>query len=71
MSILGGTFKDQSSSAFAIYKFIQSLSAAIACFYSPYLKLQWQLLILLVFDIFGTFTFCKVERAEKQSQYQT
>ena len=37
-SILGGVFKEQSSSAFAIFKFMQSLSAAIAFFYSPYLR---------------------------------
>merc|ERR1719244_1199800 len=60
-SILGGAFKDQSSSAFAIFKFIQSLSTAIAFFYSPYLGLQWQLLIAVVFDILGSIAFCKVE----------
>merc|ERR1719341_548316 len=35
-SILGGVFKEQSSSAFAIFKFMQSLSAAIAFF-----KVEW------------------------------
>ena len=66
MSLLGGTFKDQSVSAFAIFKFIQSLSAAIAFFYSPYLKLQWQLLILVLFDIIGTLAFCRVEQAQRR-----
>jgi len=60
-SILGGAFKDQSSSAFAIFKFMQSMSAAIAFFYSPSLKLQWQLLLVVVFDVLGTIAFCKVE----------
>jgi len=60
-SILGGAFKEQSSSAFAIFKFMQSMSAAVAFFYSPVLKLQWQLLITVVFDILGTVTFCLVE----------
>ena len=44
-SILGGAFKEQSAAGFAIFKFMQSLSCAIAFFYSPYLTLQWQLLI--------------------------
>merc|ERR1719348_1541182 len=65
-SILGGAFKDQSSSAFAIFKFIQSLSTAIAFFYSPYLGLQWQLLIAVVFDILGSIAFCKVEWAAQR-----
>merc|ERR1712223_637618 len=60
-SILGGVFKEQSSSAFAIFKFMQSLSAAIAFFYSPYLSLQWQLLAAVTLDIIGTVAFCKVE----------
>merc|ERR1712233_87509 len=59
-SILGGVFKEQSSSAFAIFKFMQSLSAAIAFFYSPYLSLQWQLLAAVTLDIVGTVAFCKV-----------
>merc|ERR1711936_1537773 len=65
-SILGGVFKEQSSSAFAIFKFMQSLSAAIAFFYSPYLSLQWQLLFAVVFDVLGTITFCKVEWAAQK-----
>jgi len=65
-SILGGAFKEQSSSAFAIFKFMQSMSAAVAFFYSPHLKLQWQLLFAVVFDVLGTITFCKVEWAAKK-----
>merc|ERR1711944_215717 len=47
-SILGGVFKEQSSSAIAI-------------FYSPYLSLQWRLLAAVTLDIIGTVAFCKVE----------
>lgn len=65
-SILGGAFKEQSSSAFAIFKFMQSMSAAVAFFYSPHLKLQWQLLFAVVFDVLGTITFCKVEWAAQK-----
>ena len=60
-SILGGAFKEQSAAGFAIFKFMQSLSRAIAFFYSPYLTLQWQLLIAVVLDVAGTVTFCMVE----------
>ena len=40
---------------------MQSLSCAIAFFYSPYLSLQWQLLITVVLDILGAVAFCLVE----------
>jgi len=60
-SILGGAFKENSSSAFAIFKFMQSMSAAVAFFYSPYLSLQWQLLLAVILDILGTVAFCLVE----------
>jgi len=59
-SLLGGVFKEQASSAFAIFKFMQSLSCAIAFFYSPFLSLQWQLLAAVVLDVIGTVAFCKV-----------
>ena len=35
-SILGGAFKEQSAAGFAIFKFMQSFSCAIAFFYSRY-----------------------------------
>jgi len=60
-SILGGAFKENSAAAFAIFKFMQSLSCAIAFFYSPYLSLQWQLLITVVLDVLGSVAFCLVE----------
>ena len=65
-SILGGAFKENSSSAFAIFKFMQSMSAAVAFFYSPYLSLQWQLLLAVILDILGTVAFCLVEWETKQ-----
>jgi len=60
-SILGGAFKDKSVAGFAIFKFVQSFSCAIAFFYSKYLTLQWQLLITVIMDVFGTISFCLVE----------
>jgi hypothetical protein len=44
-SLLGGAFKVDSASAFAIFKFMQSGSSAIAFAYSSKLGLYWQLLI--------------------------
>jgi hypothetical protein len=60
-SILGTAYQDQSSSAFAIFKFVQSTSAAIAFFYSNVIELQYQLLILVILCIAGTIAFCVVE----------
>ena len=60
-SILGSAYQEQSSSAFAIFKFVQSTSAAIAFFYSNVIPLPYQLLILVILCIAGTVTFCVVE----------
>jgi len=68
-SLLGGPFKEQSAPAFAIFKFVQSLSCAIAFFYSSHIGLQWQLLLAVVFDIVGSFAFIKVEwNAQKKEK---
>ena len=66
-SILGGTFKENSASAFAIFKFMQSFATAIAFFYSPYLKLYWMLLIAVILDVLGTMAFCTVEWKRNKS----
>lgn len=41
-SMLGSVFSNDSASAFAIFKFVQSLSAAVAFFYSNLLSLYIQ-----------------------------
>uniref|UniRef100_A0A8D0GKF1 UNC93-like protein MFSD11 n=1 Tax=Sphenodon punctatus TaxID=8508 RepID=A0A8D0GKF1_SPHPU len=61
LSILGFLFSENSAPAFAIFKFIQSICAAVAFFYSNYLLLQWQLLIMAVVGFFGTMSFFTVE----------
>ncbi|XP_042305943.1 UNC93-like protein MFSD11 [Sceloporus undulatus] len=61
LSILGFLYSEDSAPAFAIFKFIQSVCAAIAFFYSNYLFLQWQLLIMVVVGFFGTISFFTVE----------
>jgi len=60
-SIVGALYPDDSSAAFALFKFFQSLAAAVSFFYSLGLQLEWQLLILVIFGTVGTITFCKVE----------
>ncbi|KAM3598905.1 uncharacterized protein V6R79_024039 [Siganus canaliculatus] len=61
LSILGSTFRDNSAPAFAVFKFIQSIMAALAFYYSNYLLLHWQLLILVVTGFLGTVTFFMAE----------
>ncbi|KAL4239617.1 DUF895 domain membrane protein [Mactra antiquata] len=60
-SLLGFMFPEDSSPAFAIFKFIQSVAAAVAFFYSDYLILQWQLLILVIFGSIGSLSFSVIE----------
>ncbi|XP_068119752.1 UNC93-like protein MFSD11 isoform X2 [Hyperolius riggenbachi] len=61
LSILGTLYADDSAPAFAIFKFVQSITAAVAFFYSNYLLLQWQLLIMVISGFFGTISFFFVE----------
>ncbi|XP_070580414.1 UNC93-like protein MFSD11 isoform X2 [Ptychodera flava] len=56
-SILGFMFPEDSAPAFALFKFVQSTCAAAAFFYSLYLTLQWQLLILVIFGTAGSLCF--------------
>uniref|UniRef100_A0A1A8IWM4 Major facilitator superfamily domain containing 11 n=4 Tax=Nothobranchius TaxID=28779 RepID=A0A1A8IWM4_NOTKU len=63
-SILGHVYVEQSTPAFAIFKFIQSVSAAVAFFYSGYLLLMWQLLLLVILGFTGTLCFFVVERMQ-------
>lgn len=61
LSILGFLYSEDSAPAFAIFKFVQSICAALAFFYSNYLLLHWQLLIMVVFGFLGTISFFTVE----------
>ncbi|KAK5855883.1 hypothetical protein PBY51_007519 [Eleginops maclovinus] len=66
-SILGCVYAEQSAPAFAIFKFIQSVFAAVAFFYSGYLLLKWQLLLMVILGFTGTLCFFVVERVQNLS----
>lgn len=65
-SILGGNYSDNSTSAFALFKFTQSLAAASCFFYSSKALLSVQLVILAILACLGTATFCRVEWTGRQ-----
>jgi hypothetical protein len=68
-SILGVIYSNNSASAFALFKFVQSIAAAIAFFYSSSADLHIQVLILAIFASIGTVSFSTVEwsaHAEQQ-----
>ncbi|XP_075147803.1 UNC93-like protein MFSD11 [Haematobia irritans] len=65
-SMLGGVFVKNSVGAFALFKFTQSVAAAISFFYSSHLGLRSQLGILVVFGTIGTACFCIVEWSAKR-----
>lgn len=60
-SILGFMYSEDSASAFALFKFVQSVAAAASFFYSTYVNLPLQLLILVITGTFGCLSFFIVE----------
>lgn len=60
-SLLGVIYSHDSAPAFAVFKFTQSIAAAIAFLYSNVFNLHLQVLILAVFGSIGTVSFCTVE----------
>lgn len=65
-SMLGGVYSDNSASAFAIFKFTQSIAAAACFFYASHVGLYIQLGVLLVLAIVGTISFVMVEWSVKR-----
>ncbi|XP_037347356.1 UNC93-like protein MFSD11 isoform X2 [Talpa occidentalis] len=61
LSILGFLYSEDSAPAFAVFKFVQSICAATAFFYSNYLLLHWQLLVMVILGFLGTISFFTVE----------
>ncbi|KAL0116578.1 hypothetical protein PUN28_009905 [Cardiocondyla obscurior] len=67
-SLLGVLFANESAPAFALFKFCQSVAAAISFSYSTKAGLHVQLAVLLVAIFFGTAAFCYVEYKAKKSK---
>ncbi|XP_070970293.1 UNC93-like protein MFSD11 [Oncorhynchus clarkii lewisi] len=57
LSIVGYMFQEDSAPAFAVFYLVQSIMAALAFFYSNYLLLHWQLLIMVLVGFLGTLSF--------------
>uniref|UniRef100_UPI003AABC491 UNC93-like protein MFSD11 isoform X2 n=1 Tax=Centroberyx gerrardi TaxID=166262 RepID=UPI003AABC491 len=75
LSIIGFMFREESAPAFAVFKFIQSIMAALAFGYSNYLLLHWQLLILVLVGFLGSLSFFVaewvVESRRRDSDYDS
>ncbi|XP_064171114.1 UNC93-like protein MFSD11 isoform X1 [Anguilla rostrata] len=67
-SILGCVYGEESAPAFTIFKFIQSICAALAFFYSGYLLLSWQLLLMVLLGFVGTLCFFLVEKIQNLTE---
>ncbi|KYM84182.1 PREDICTED: UNC93-like protein MFSD11 [Atta cephalotes] len=70
-SLLGVLFANESASAFALFKFCQSVAAAISFSYSTEVGLYVQLAVLLVAIFIGTGAFCYVEYKVKKSKNES
>uniref|UniRef100_A0A1A9WGE6 UNC93-like protein MFSD11 n=1 Tax=Glossina brevipalpis TaxID=37001 RepID=A0A1A9WGE6_9MUSC len=57
-SLVGVIYANKSAAAFAIFTFVDSLSASVAFFYAIGLGLYGQIGILMVFSTLGLFTIC-------------
>lgn len=60
-SLLGVLYAKDSAPAFALFKFTQSVAAAVSFVYSSHIGLYTQLAILVCFVVLGTVSFCLVE----------
>ncbi|CAH1961919.1 unnamed protein product [Acanthoscelides obtectus] len=69
-SLLGGVYADRSAPAFAIFKFTQSVGAALSFVYAESLALYGQLGILMIFAMLGTATFIRVELTTRKRKLQ-
>lgn len=60
-ALLGVLYAKDSAPAFALFKFTQSVAAAVSFLYSSHIGLYLQLGILVIFLVLGTISFCLVE----------
>lgn len=61
-TIISDLYTDRSAPAFALFKFVQSISSALSFVYSNVAGLYIQLAILIFFVLIGTVSFVTVER---------
>ncbi|VDK43557.1 unnamed protein product [Cylicostephanus goldi] len=59
-TLIGAMYKDESSCAFALFKFFQSLAACASFYYSSVLLLHWQLLALCIGSAMAAVCFFSV-----------
>ncbi|VDM74469.1 unnamed protein product [Strongylus vulgaris] len=59
-TLIGATYKNESSCAFALFKFFQSLAACASFYYSSVLLLHWQLLVLCLSSAIAAVCFFSV-----------
>ncbi len=72
MSLLGGIYPDQAGPAFAIFKFVQSVSAAAGFGYAGYIPLYYHIGLLWLLGTVGTFFFVKIDiqTRKKESRWK-
>ncbi|XP_076243264.1 UNC93-like protein MFSD11 [Calliopsis andreniformis] len=70
-SLLGLLYVKKSAPAFALFKFCQSVAAAVSFAYSSVVNLYIHLLILTIAIIIGTISFCYVEYSTRKSKNNT
>ena len=66
MSLLGQVYPNEAGPAFAIFKFISSLSASLGFAYSGYIPLYWHCGMLGVLGLAVTFFYVKVDLEVKR-----
>ncbi|CAL7940837.1 unnamed protein product [Xylocopa violacea] len=70
-SLLGILFAQKSASAFALFKFCQSVAAAVCFAYSNVFNLHVQLIVLTIAIVIGTIAFCFVEYVTRREKENT
>lgn len=62
-NVIGQRYSENSAPAMALFKFMQSIAAAISFFYSNHFGMYVQLTLLVITLIMGTLSFFKVDKS--------
>ncbi|XP_027852557.1 UNC93-like protein MFSD11 [Aphis gossypii] len=62
-NVIGQRYSENSAPAMALFKFMQSIAAAISFFYSNHFGMYVQLILLVITLIMGTLSFFKVDKS--------